>query len=183
MASRTPPEIKWLLLERATLAGDIEQLARRRALLDVGMENLRSRVQALDTSIRLLDVRVNAAVAGKIRRHCQQYGERGALKAFIAQTVRETEHGLSLRAIAALAAAHFRIEFQSKAELTRYLQNSIRPQLQQLREDDLVENQPRTGPDGMLWRSKRSDMPSFAELARLAGLPPSTAHDGDQDEA
>jgi hypothetical protein len=180
LASRTPPEVKWLLVERATLAGDIEQLARRRLMLDAEMEMLSSRVQALDTSIRLLDARVRAAAAGTIFRHCQQYGERGALRTFIMQTVLDTEHGLPLRAIAGLAAAHFRIEFLSKVELTRYRQNSIRPQLQRLREEGLVENHPGAGPEGMLWRWKRG-LPTLADLARLAGLPPSEAHDGDQD--
>lgn len=169
MASRTPPEIKWLLVERATLAGDIEQLARRQALLDAKMEALQAKVQALDTSIRLLDARVNGSVAGKIRRHCQQYGERGALKAFIMHTLRETEHGLSIRAVARLTAAHFGIEFLTIAELTRYCQNSIRPLLKELRSQALVENLPGTQPDGMLWRWKRT-LPALADLARLTSL-------------
>lgn len=116
MASRTPPEIKWLLVGRATLAGDIEQLARRRAMLDAEMEALRSRAQALDTSIRLIDVHVNEGAARKVHRRCQQYGERGALKAFIMRTVRETEHGLSTHAAARLTAAHFGIEFLTISE-------------------------------------------------------------------
>lgn len=45
--------------------------------------------------------------------------ERGALKAFIMQAVRETEKGLSIRAIAGLAAAFFGIEFLAKTELAR----------------------------------------------------------------
>jgi hypothetical protein len=34
LTSRTPPEIKWLLVERATLVGDISRLEQRRALLE-----------------------------------------------------------------------------------------------------------------------------------------------------
>jgi hypothetical protein len=182
LASRTPPEIKWLLVERATLAGDIEQLARRRTMLDAEMDKLRSRVLALDTSLRLLDARVNAAAAGKVLRHRQQYGERGTLKAFIVQTVRATERGLSMRTITGLVVGHFGLEFLSRAELARYCANSIRPQLRRLREEGLVENLPGAGPEGQLWRWKRG-VPTLADLARLAGLPPSKAHDGDQDEA
>lgn len=181
MAYRTPPEIKWLLVERATLAGDIEQLARRRVMLDAEIEMLSSRAQALETSIRLLDARVNSAAAGKVLRHCQQYGERGALKAFIMQAVRETEKGLSIRAIAGLAAAFFGIEFLAKTELARYCANSIRPQLRQLRDEGLVENLSGAWPEGMLWRWKRG-LPTLADLARLAGPPPSEEWDGDQDE-
>lgn len=164
----TPPEIKWLLVERATLVGDIEQLARRRAMLDTEMERLQAQVQALDMSIRLLDARVRAAAAGTVFRHCQQYEERGALKAFIVETVRGSEHGLSMRAIARLTATHFGIEFISEIELTRYCRNSIGPQLRLLREEGLVENFPGTGPDGMLWRWKRA-MPTLADLASLSG--------------
>jgi hypothetical protein len=178
LASRTPPEIKWLLVERATLAGDIEQLARRRVLLDAEMEILRSRAQALDTSIRLLDARVNAGAAGKVFRHCKQYGGRGALKAFIVQTVFESESGLSGRSIARLAAAHFGIEFLTNGELARYCANTIRPQLRQLREEGLVRTIAGAWPEGLLWCPVQG-LPTFADLARLAGLPPSKAHDGD----
>jgi hypothetical protein len=181
LASRTPPEIKWLLVERATLTGDIEQLARRRAALDAEMDKLRSRVQALDTSLRLLDARVNATAAGKVFRHCQQYGERGTLQAFIVQTVRETEHGLSIRAITGLAAAHFGLEFLSKTELTRYCVNSIRPRLKELRSQGLVENLPGTTSEGMLWRWKRT-LPTLAELVVLAaGTPPPRGPNGHPD--
>ncbi|MGB9109849.1 MAG: hypothetical protein WCC39_14300 [Telluria sp.] len=170
MASRTPPEIKWLLVERATLAGDIEQLARRRALLDAEMEALRSRAQALDTSIRLLDARVNAAAAGQVFRHCQQYGERGALKAFIVRAICESKSGLSGRAIARLAAAHFGIEFLTNGELARYCANTIRPQLRQLREEGMVKTIPGAWPEGLLWCQKERH-PTFADLAHLASLP------------
>jgi hypothetical protein len=171
--TQTPPEIKWLLVERATLVGDIEQLARRRALLDTEMEDLQSRVAALDTSIRLLDARVHAAAAGKVFRHCPQYNRRGALKAFIVQDVGETDEGLSVHAIAAHAAAYFGKEFLTKAEFLRYCHNSIRPQLQLLREEGLLESVQGSAPGGMLlWRHARA-LPTFAELARLSGA----AHD------
>lgn len=169
MPSRTPPELKWLLVERATLLGDIEQLARRRAELDTELQRLQSLVMALDTSIRLLDARVRAEAAGKVFRHCQQYGKRGALKTFITQTLREAEEGLSLRAIAERAARHFSLDVCSSPALTRYGDNSIRPQLQQLRDEGLVENLPGTGRVALLWRWKRS-VPTFADLALLAGV-------------
>lgn len=174
--TQTPPEIKWLLVERATLVGDIEQLARRRALLDTELQRLHSQVQALDASIRLMDARVNAAAAGTVFRHCRQYGGRGALRAFIVQTVRDAEHGLSMRAIAGLTAAHFGLEFLAETELTRYCRNSIRPQLQLLRDEGVFESSQEEGPGGVLvWRFRRA-LPSLADLARLSGV----AHDGEQ---
>jgi hypothetical protein len=172
----TPPEIKWLLVERATLVGDIEQLTRRRAMLDAEIESLQSQVRALDASIRLIDARVNAAAAGTVFRHCRQYGGRGALRAFIVRTVRDAEHGLSMRAIAGLTAAHFGLEFLTETEMTRYCRNSIRPQLQLLRDEGVFESSQEDVPGGvLLWNFKRA-LPSLADLARLSG----TAQNGEQ---
>lgn len=148
--------------------GDIEQLERRRAMLDAELERLRSQVQALDTSIHLLDARVRAAAAGTITRHCKEYGGRGALKEFLVRVIRETAKGLPLRVIAARTATHFDIEFVIETELTRYCHNSIRPQLQQLREEGVVESIQVSHPKKvLLWRGKRALL-SLADLEAMS---------------
>lgn len=85
-----------------------------------------------------------------------------------------------MRAIAVVAVNHFQLQFASTDEFTRFTHNSVRQQLKKLREDGFVESLPGPWPDGMLWHWKRT-LPTLADLARLAGLPPSKAHDGDQD--
>lgn len=167
MATKTRPDIKWLLVERATLVGDIAQLERRRTLLDAEIARLHALVTVLDTSICLAERRVRPDAAGSVRRHRQSYGRRGALQAFLVQTLQDAaDVGLSAREVTMLANAHFGLDFVSKAELNSYLRNSIQPRLRELRETGQVENAPSTGRDATLWRWKRSIL-TFADLTRL----------------
>lgn len=188
MTNKTPPEVKWLLVERATLVGDIALLEQRRTLLDAEITRVRNLVAAVDTSIRLVERGLRPDAAGRVRRHCQNYGRRGALKEFLVATLQGAgEAGLSARAVTLLASAHFELDFVSKAEFTNYLRNTVHPRLRELRQKDLVENIPGQGRDGMRWRWKRQ-LPTLAELALLAGpssgsaLAPGAA-DGHQDPA
>jgi hypothetical protein len=167
MATKTRPDLKWLLVERATLVGDIAQLERRRSLLDAEIARLHALITALDTSVRLAERRVRPDAAGSVRRHRQSYGWRGALQAFLVQTLQDaTDVGLSAREVTLLASAHFGLDFVSKAEFNSYLRNSVQPRLRELREKGQVENTSSTGRDATLWRWKRS-MLTFADLTRL----------------
>lgn len=171
MAPRTPPEIKWLLVERATLVGDIVRLEERKALLDAELSRVRDLVAAVDTSIRLVDSGLRQDAAGQVGRHCPSYERRGVLKDFLVAVLKTAgDTGLSGRAASLLATANFGLNFATKAEFQRYSRNSIRRQLQQLRNHGLVETLPGTGPEGMHWRWKRT-LPTLADLARLASVP------------
>jgi hypothetical protein len=167
MATKTRPDIKWLLVERATLVGDIAKLERRRAMLDTEIARLHALVAALDTSVRLVEERVRPDAAGSVRRHRQNYGRRGALQAFIVQTLQDAaEVGLSAPEVTLLVSAHFGLDFVSKAEFNSYLRNSVQPRLRELREKGQVENSSSTGRDATLWCWERS-MLTFADLTRL----------------
>jgi hypothetical protein len=168
MATKTRPDIKWLLVERATLVGDIAKLERRRTLLDIEIARLHALVVALNTSIRLTELRVRPDAAGSVQRHRQSYGRRGALQAFLVQTLQDAaDVGLSAREVTRLASAHFGLDFVGKAEFNSYLRNSVQPRLRELREKGQVENTSSTGRDATLWRWKQS-MLTFADLTRLA---------------
>jgi hypothetical protein len=183
VTTKTPPEIKWLLVERATLVGDIEQLERRRILLDAEIARLHSQVAALDTSVRLVEARVRPDAAGSVQRHRQNYGGRGALQAFLVQSLQDAaDVGLSAREMTLLASAEFGLDFVSKAEFNSYLRNSVQPRLRELREQGQVENLSRPGRAAMLWRRKRTT-PTFADLARLVQGPPVVSSGGTLDEA
>lgn len=184
MASRTPPEIKWLLVERATLVGDIVRLEERKVLLEAELGRVRDLVAAVDTSIRLVDSGLLLDAAGSVQRHCPAYQRRGALKEFLIAALKAAgETGLSVRTASLLASANFELNFASKAEFLRYSRNTVRPQLQQLRNHGLAENLPGTGADGMLWRWKRM-LPTFADLALLANAAPGAGvPNGQKDQA
>lgn len=80
MRSRTPPDLKWLLVERATLAGDLLQMELRQVELIAEIAKTKSRVQALDTTIQLCHSNARSDAAGAVRRHTPGYGRRGALE-------------------------------------------------------------------------------------------------------
>lgn len=125
MVTKTRPDIKWLLVERATLVGDIAQLERCRTSLDAEIARLRALVAALDTSVCLAERRVQPDAAGTVRRHRQSYGRRGALQAFIVQTLgdgaevawpREVRRNLGISSVTLRLAflVHFTISLTSK---------------------------------------------------------------------
>lgn len=82
--------MKWLLVERATLAGDLASLKMRLCHLESKIAQVQSAVQALDTTILLIESRVRPNAAGVIPRHETGYGARGALRAFIVETLQDT---------------------------------------------------------------------------------------------
>jgi hypothetical protein len=182
LPSRTPPDIKWLLVERATLVGDIARLERRQALLAAELAALRTTRDALDRTIAVLESRVRTDAAGSLKRHAPEYGSRGALKRFIVSTVSATKAEFTLQALTSQAEEHFQLMFATKEERTQFMRNSVRPQLQQLRREGLLQMLP-AGRNQSTWRL-RSNLPTFAELALLAGAaPPLGAPDGNKNEA
>jgi hypothetical protein len=167
MATRTRADIKWLLVERATLVGDLAKLEQHRTMLDAEIARLHALVAALDTSVRLVERRVRPDAAGSVQRHRQNYGRRGALQAFLVQTPQDAAGvGFSAREVTLLASAHFGLDFVSKAEFNSYLRNSVQPRLRELREKGQVDNTSSTGRDATLWRWKRSLL-TFADFTRL----------------
>lgn len=182
MAPKTRPDIKWLLVERGTLVGDIAQLEKRRTLVDAEIARLEALVVALDISIRLTEARVRPDAAGSVQRHRQSYGRRGALRDFIVQTLQNAEdRGLSAREVTLLVSAQFKLHFVSKTEFNRYLENSIHPRLRELREKGFVANVPNTGRDGMLWRWKRT-LPVISDLSTPAQVQVTAGTSGAESE-
>lgn len=181
MRTKTPPELKWLLVERATLAGDICLLEMRQVELAAELVKLRAKVQAMDTTIRLCSPNVRTDAAGSIRRHTREYGYRGALKDFIVATLQESPVGLTKRAVAVLARDHFGLQFVSREELSTFKVNVVGMHLRRLRQAGLVES---FEGDDLLWSWKRGPS-TFAELALLVGAGPASgpkgAVDGNQD--
>jgi hypothetical protein len=184
LRTRTPPELKWLLVERATLAGDLANLKARQSLLEAEVVRVQSTFQALEVVIGLTEARARANAAGAIRRHRSKYGKRGALKEFVVKVLQQVDAGMTARELGQSAGTYFGLEFVSETEFNSYLRNTIRCQLQQLMEQGLVETRPTHGPGPVRYVWKHV-LPSLAELALLAGAapPPGGAVDGTQDAA
>ena len=131
--TRTPPDVKWLLNERAALAGEVGKansaqlglLAKRarlmRQLEAVAVLLARSRaaqgraqasMDALDVTIALAHSRVEPSAGGVVAAWAGKYGKRGGLGEFIAQTLREAAPApLTTSILMDLAAREFQLTF------------------------------------------------------------------------
>jgi hypothetical protein len=96
---RTPPELKWLLVERATLAGDLAKLKARLSLLEAEIVRVQTTSKALDVVIGRTEARARPDAAGAIRRHQSKYGKRGALKEFVVKVLQQVGAGMTSREI------------------------------------------------------------------------------------
>lgn len=169
MSTRTPPLLKWLLVERATLSGDVaraseqeanvvrelQSVQERQALLALDAQRLqlyqaqlpvllsekRARIVALDTAIRLAsDDLVSPTAAGTVRAFAGRYGKRGDLKAFIIDELRKAAPGaVATSKIVLGAIARFGLEFATTTEQKAFMKNTVTPQLTRLKDEGLVE--------------------------------------------
>lgn len=102
--TRTPPDVKWLLTERAALAGEHARAVAKQLALQTKRERIEkqlSKVQgqiastataakraqasldALDATMGLVNTRLEPTAAGVVSAWAGKYGKRGALGAFI----------------------------------------------------------------------------------------------------
>ena len=131
--TRTPPDVKWLLNERAALAGEVAKadstqlgLLAKQARLEhqlaaVAVLLARSRVaqgraqasmDALGVTIALAHARVEPSAGGVVAAWAGKYGKRGGLGEFIAQTLREAAPApLTTSVLMDLAAREFQLTF------------------------------------------------------------------------
>jgi hypothetical protein len=160
--------LKWLLVERATLAGDIarlqgreavvarelKQAQERLALLTLEAERLQlcqtqlplllgeKQVQlaALDTAIRLASAdQASPTAAGVINASCR-YGKRGELKAFIVKLLQESApEAVDTQTLTDRVTTHFGIDLPTSVERHAFKRNTIVPQLFRLTEHAVVE--------------------------------------------
>lgn len=198
---QTPPDLKWLLTERAALAGQarltsqrVEVLAQRAtdlaallteaqrelALLADEEKSLAARIESFDTTIGALHAGVPPDAAGCVKAWAGRYGERGALTAFLRDYLRE----ISPRAVLASelkqhVIARFQLVLITPDE-RKNLKHSIRTVLGRLRDQhgvlETVENW-RGRLSQPLWRWKQA--PSATDLLRLAALAAEAADERD----
>lgn len=168
---RNDPTLKWLLNERAALAGKLAQLRERlpaqrktaarlsgaatrylgRAAsagarlieMESQIPQLQARLHALDDTMRLVNERVDPTVAGTVNAWKGKFGERGALINFLRDTVREASpQPVSVAAL--LFAVEQRFGFPGVPSPGRKsLRDSVRARLRELRDrEDCVVHLP-----------------------------------------
>lgn len=168
MRKRTPPDLKWLLVERATIAGDIQRLHATQAQLASELAKLQTHLEALDSTLALTYSSVRPDTAGAIQCH-GRYGKRGALKEFIVAAIRNAAPAaITTLEIAYSAVGAFGLRFTVKEEFQAFTRDSVKRQILWLKKDGLVEalHNPKNGKVGT-WRWK-TPLPSLSDLSAQA---------------
>ena len=137
--TRTPPDVKWLVVEIAALRGEVEHI-------DVSMRRLAQRKTELIESCESLE-RVAAAVQAlpllaatpSVHAH-GRYGRRGALRDWLRQVLRDAcPAALDTITLREGAIAVFNLEFNSSRERYRYTTDNLGSALRRLVEAGEIE--------------------------------------------
>lgn len=184
---RTPPDLKWLLNQRAAYLGSLQQaearvaplrrklalleaqVAKLSALLEKAQEPARSiqrDIHALDVVIDALHGQVNKDAVAPVKAWAGRYGARGAQKQFIMSFL-QAAYPDTVKTKNILDALTYRFNLTIETPIERAnLRHSVRKTLRLLRDvDGLVESvHPRKlgTPDG-LWRWKEP-LPTLGQL-------------------
>lgn len=166
----TPSALKWLAEKRARTAGDL--LKHEQLLVDVQrqVEELRRDLAALDHSIALCDQVLATAGIDAINGWAGTYGRRGALQAFVVETLEAcAPESMSTDELAARTEAHFGLVFATRQLRARWLQNSLRAALHTLVRRGTLEavHSPEERSMGR-WRMKLERQPSLADLRKAS---------------
>lgn len=167
MQKQTPPHIKWLLVERATVAGNIAFLEQNIERVQSELALARASLDSLDKTIHFVDGRLNAQAAGRIRAFRGSYGRRGALKEFVKSLIDSHPEGIRTVDIGHAVIQEFALVLSSKAEYSSYMTTSIKSTISKLRDVGAIENVSTVRGKGSLalWRVRR-DVRTFDDLRR-----------------
>lgn len=157
---KTPPDLKWLLNERASILGAVRTQEERRQRLeakrqklehehsivqrdvmrvDVAMGRLQTNLLALDAAIGMAHSSANPECLGAVQAWAGRYGERGALTAFIKKALQAcAPNMLTMTVLVDMAAGQFGQTFAVPAE-RRSFRKSVRSALHTLHKKGCIE--------------------------------------------
>ena len=188
---RTPSDVKWLLNERAALAGENERAVAKQGALQDKVEKLerqlskaiqqrdsagiaasraRASMGALDATMALVNSKVEPTYAGVVDAWAGKYGTRGALGKFVEDTLRQAAPApVTTTVLIDLASRLFGLAFTLPAD-RRSFRKSVSSALTALLKRGRIEPlHSREGGSHGLWRWK--EMPSLEALrSRARGL-------------
>lgn len=172
--TRTPSVIKWLLNERAALAGEAERLQQELAQLQAKAARVQAelppvlnKITALDETMAALDSQVAPDAAGVVRTQ-GRHGKRGTLKAFIHEQVQAAgAAGIDTKTLTLLTASTFGVQLPTMQDYSDYRRSIVFPVLRRGRRDGLIEEfvAKRGGRMPSVWRWRGAEaVPSLAAL-------------------
>jgi hypothetical protein len=157
---KTPSDLKWLLNERASILGALQSQDERRLRLEakqqklahqleivqrdtqrtaVTIGRLKTNLQALDAAIGMLNTTANPECLGAVQAWAGRYGERGALTAYVKETLQAcAPEMLTMTVLMDMAASQFGQTFSVPAE-RRSFRKSVRSSLHSLHKQGYIE--------------------------------------------
>lgn len=184
--SRTPPALKWMLNERAALAGRLQRSARelvplkeqhaaamaranalatRVAEAEEKHQEVAHAMQALDTVLQAAFPLVNPAAAGVVNAWAGKYGRPGALKAFLLSVVeRSSPEPVTTAELFEAVVWRFKLKLNAaqRTDFRRNLRIALR------REAGHIEEVSKSGNRGVIgWRWRTG--PSLSQLLSEQG--------------
>lgn len=158
--TRTPPALKWMLNERAAVAGEVSKadaqlqalepkiaaLERQLATIQASSRAAASRLAArqltlagLDASITLMYQEVRPDAAGVVNAWANRYGKRGGLQAFVLKAIQEAApFPVNSKDMLLKVVAHFGISIVTPYD-RRALRRSLKNTFCQLHRKGLIE--------------------------------------------
>lgn len=130
--SRTPPELKWVLNERAAVAGEIQSLEAELSRLATRRGQLTVLLNQLDSVYSQLAPQVPAVPVLVVNAR-QRYGGHGNCIAWVRETLKVAfPQAVATTALVDAAMATFGLEFADSAQRERFRHNSLRTALRRL---------------------------------------------------
>lgn len=145
--TRTSSHLKWLINERAALAGAVQSLNAREARADQELRTVRrerklceDRLAALERVVGLLTE--GAVLCAPVTVNATQgtYGERGSLRRFLLDSLEASApEPLDTLTLTSLVVHHFGLPVGTNRERKAFADNKLRPALRRLRAQGLIE--------------------------------------------
>lgn len=169
--TRTPPVFKWLLNERAALAGKAQRLEAELQRIQQELSAVQEKLAALDTTLELLDKSVATDAAGTVNAWAGKYGARGAVKACVLSHLQAAgKSGIDVSTLALQAAAALGVDLPTKKDFSLFRRDTVHAVLKRAKADGLTEVlvAARGGHTPQVWRWRGPNAtPSLAELLEL----------------
>lgn len=170
--ARTPPVFKWLLNERAALAGEAQRLKADLERIQRELPAILGKLAALDATMSAIDPLVAPDAAGTVKAWAGKYGERGAVKACVLSHLQAAGHsGVDVSTLALQVAAALGVDLPTKKDFSAFRRDTVHAVLKRAKADGLTEVliAARGGHTPQVWRWKGlSGLPRLTALQDLA---------------
>lgn len=172
--ARTPPVFKWLLNERAALAGEAQRLKADLERIQRELPAVLGKLAALDATMAAIDPLVAPDAAGTVKAWAGKYGERGAVKACVLSHLQAAgKAGIDVSSLALQVAAALGVDLPTKKDFSLFRRDTVHAVLKRAKADGLTEVliAARGGHTPQVWRWRGPNAtPSLAELQGLREL-------------